>query len=100
MGLYFRILCSHGLAALMELHFRKLVVEFIKTFFFSPASKPKPVKIQKRTSKLSAQEMLEKKNERKANFKELELEQGKKEFEFEEQKYEAAERLGETPTGD
>lgn len=44
--------------------------------------------------------MLEKKNERKANFKELELEQGKKEFEFEEQKYEAAERLGETPTGD
>lgn len=44
--------------------------------------------------------MLEKKNERKANFKELELEQGKKEFEFEKQKYEVAERLGETPTGD
>lgn len=44
--------------------------------------------------------MLEKKNERKANFKKLELEQGKKEFEFEKQKYEAAERLGETPTGD
>lgn len=68
--------------------------------FFSPVSKPKPVKIQKRASKLSAQEMLEKKNERKANFKELELEQGKKEFEFEKQKYEVAERLGETPTGD
>ena len=33
--------------------------------------------------------MLEKKNERKANFKELELEQRKKEFEFEKQKYEA-----------
>ena len=38
--------------------------------------------------------MLEKKNERKANFKELELEQRKKEFEFQKQKYEeeAAER--------
>ena len=38
--------------------------------------------------------MLEKKNERKANFKELELEQRKKEFEFVKQKYEeeAAER--------
>ena len=37
--------------------------------------------------------MLEKKNERKANFKELELEQRKKEFEFQKQKYkeEAAE---------
>ncbi|XP_015753498.1 PREDICTED: RNA-binding protein 25-like isoform X1 [Acropora digitifera] len=58
------------------------------------ASKAKPVKIKKRASKLTAIEMLEKKNERKANFKELELEQRKKEFEFEKQKYEeeAAER--------
>ncbi|XP_015753499.1 PREDICTED: UPF0329 protein ECU05_1680/ECU11_0050-like isoform X2 [Acropora digitifera] len=57
-------------------------------------SKAKPVKIKKRASKLTAIEMLEKKNERKANFKELELEQRKKEFEFEKQKYEeeAAER--------
>lgn len=44
--------------------------------------------MKKRASKLSAIEMLEKKNERKANFKELELQQRKKEFEFEKQKYE------------
>ena len=61
----------------------------LRQLFLSPASKPKPVKIKKRALKPTAIEMLEKKNERKANFKELELEQRKKEFEFEKQKYEA-----------
>ena len=66
----------------------------LRQLFLSPASKPKPVKIKKRASKLSALEMLQKKNERKANFKELGLEQRKREFEFEKQNYEeeAAER--------
>ena len=64
-----------------------------RRLFLSPASKANPVKKKKRVSKLLAIEMLEKKNERKANFKELELEQRKKEFEFQKQKYEeAAER--------
>ena len=69
-------------------------LSLLRQLFLSPASKAKPVKIKKRASKLTAIEMLEKKNERKANFKELELEQRKKEFEFEKQKYEeeAAER--------
>ena len=49
------------------------LLSLLRQLFLSPASKPKPVKIKKRVSKLSALEMLEKKNERKANFKELEL---------------------------
>ena len=71
-----------------------LIVKFIQTTFPFSSLKAKPVKKKKRALKLSAIEMLEKKNERKANFKELELEQRKKEFEFQKQKYEeeAAER--------
>ena len=69
-----------------------MLSSFRRLFLF-PASKAKPVKKKKRASKLSVIEMLEKKNERKANFKELELEQRKKEFEIQKQKYEeAAER--------
>ena len=70
-----------------------MLSSFRRLFLFL-ASKAKPVKKKKRASKLSAIEMLEKKNERKANFKELELEQRKKEFEIQKQKYEeeAAER--------
>ena len=70
-----------------------MLSSFRRLFLF-PASKAKPVKKKKRASKLSAIEMLEKKNERQANFKELELEQRKKEFEFQKQKCEeeAAER--------
>lgn len=63
-------------------------LSLLRQLFLSPASKPKLVKIKNRASKLTAIEMLEKKNERKANFKELELEQRKKGFEFEKQKYE------------
>ena len=73
------------------------LLSLLRQLFLSPASKAKPVKIKKGALKLSALEMLENKNERKADFKELELEQRKKEFEFEKQKYEeaaaAAERL-------
>ena len=64
------------------------MVKFIKTTFPFSSLKTKAVKIKKRASKLTAIEMLEKKNERKVNFKELEIEQRKKEFEFEKQKYE------------
>ena len=60
----------------------------IRQLILSPASKAKPVKEKKRTSKLSAIEMLGTKNVRKANLKELESEQRKKEFEFQKQKYE------------
>ena len=68
----------------------------LRQLFLSPASEAKPAKIKKRASKLSATEMLEKKNEWKANFRELELEERKKEFEFEKQKHEeeATERRG------
>ena len=71
-----------------------LIVRRLRRLFLFPASKAKAVKKKKRASKLSAIEMLEKKNERQANFKELEIEQRKKEFEFQKQKSEeeAAER--------
>ena len=63
--------------------------------FLPPESKPKPVKKEKRGSRLSALEMLEEKSKRKAKIKEQELElQQRREFEFQKQKYEdeAAER--------
>ena len=62
--------------------------------FLPPESKPKPVKKEKRGSRLSALEMLEEKSERKAKIKEQELELRQREFEFQKQKYEdkAAER--------
>ena len=50
-------------------------------YFFSAKKK-------RRGSKLSAIEMLERKNERKADFKEKELEQQQRELEFQRQKYE------------
>ena len=46
------------------------------------------VKKNRTAPKLSAIEMLERKNERKADFKEKELEQRQRELEFQKQKYE------------
>ena len=55
-----------------------------QTNYFSSAKK------KRRAAKLSAIEMLERKNERKADLKEKELEQRQREFEFQRQKYEEA----------
>ena len=56
----------------------------VQTNYFSSAKK------KRRASRLSAIEMLERKNERKADLKEKELEQRQREIEFQRQKYEEA----------
>ncbi|CAH3194877.1 unnamed protein product [Porites evermanni] len=78
------ILVISQLKSIIEDQLQEMALQLI----LSPASKAKPVKEKKRASKLSAIEMLGTKNVRKANLKELESEQRKKEFEFQKQKYE------------
>jgi len=62
--------------------------------FLPPDSKPKPVKMKKRASRLCALEMLQEKSERKAKIKEPELKLRQNKFDFQKLKYEdeAAER--------